>query len=224
VLWNFAKPGAFFARNAGTVVLAVGALSLFALALGIAAMSSRHTSQQTREADIEPAPEIAAISVPVAELAQEAEVEARSVMASAVLFQVNYKSGSGLYTFLFTEPTPMHELQIIGPHNEPGKPRWEVRGAAAGFPNLERMILWPLDLTGLMWEPADIAEVVARQSGIPTAAVDVVLSSRDSVPHQWGVARGLRGMNCDLPDGADISQIRCPQPGPVGGPPAVASP
>jgi hypothetical protein len=156
------------------------------------------------------------------------------VMENGVLYQVwyrpvrdgNFTNGPGIYTFHFTEPTPMHELQVSGPYAEPGRQRWEVRGATTGFPNLERMILEPLDLTGLNAEPVHVGEVVARQSGIPTAAVYVRLGANPYTRHQFGVARSNgAGVLCSLPDGGAVSQISCPASPPVvGGPPAIASP
>jgi hypothetical protein len=230
----FAKSGGVFARSAGVVFLAFGALSLLALALGIGAMSSRQSLEQTGQASPEPAPELSAISVPFADLAQEAEAEARRAMANAVLYQVWYwpvrdvglAGGTGVYTFHFTEPTPMHELQVSGPYAEPGRLRWEVRGATTGFPNLERMILEPLDLTGLNAEPVHVGEIVARESGIATAAVNVTLVANTYRRHQFGVTRNSgAAVLCDLPDGGAVSQLSCPPSPPVvGGPPVVASP
>jgi DNA-binding CsgD family transcriptional regulator len=227
---SLARPGVYFARSVGTVVFGFGALVLLALALGIVAMSSRSGGEAPEQDDSEPVQEVAASSVRFSELVQEAQAEAHSVMPDAVLYHVWYRpapganNGGGPYVFHFSEPTPMQELQVLGPYAEPDRPRWEVR-VLDGAPNIQRGIQVPLDLTGLQWGPADVGEVVARQSGIPAAAVSVVLSSFESGRPGWGVARGFAGVVCDLPDGADVFQISCPTPpGNIGGPPGVASP
>jgi DNA-binding CsgD family transcriptional regulator len=234
VLSLVANSGRVLAGRLAVVALGLGCVGLLMLALGVAVMSSRRTTEPTAQADIESVPELAGIPVPVAELAQEAEAEARRVMGNAVLYQLWYRpvrggslnGGTGVYTFHFTEPTPMHEIQVIGPHEEPGRLRWEVRGTATGFPNLERMILEPLDLTGLNAEPVHVGEVVAHQSSIPTAAVNVTLGANPYRRHQFGVTRNSgAGVLCDLPAGGDVSQITCPPSPPVaGGPPVVGSP
>jgi len=218
-----------FARGGSVAILGLAAVSMFTLAMGIAVMSSRVGGEQTVQPDSEPVTELASASIPFPELAQEAQAEAHSMMPDAVLFVVWYRpapganNGAGPYVFHFSQPTPMREVQVSGPYAEPGRPRWQVR-ALEGAPNLQKGIQVPLDLTGLQWGPADVGEVVARQSRIPATAVSVVLSSFDFGRPRWGVARGFAGVVCDLPDGAHVSQIHCPQSGPVGGPPAIASP
>ena len=188
-------------RLGGTGMLVAVAVAGVGLALGVIVMRDRSGANSTNDFNEQTNERSLASFL---NLASEAYSEARTSMPTAMLFQVDYSLSTDLFTFKFTEPTPMHEAQVIGPNTSTGQQRW--LHTQSSFANLEGAELRPLDLARLDWSPVDIGDAVARKRQVSS----VILFSGDDGP-RWGVAGSEGGgVLCGLPDGAPLSEISCP--------------
>jgi hypothetical protein len=134
------------------------------------------------------------------QLAEEAAAEARAVLPDSFLSGLTYStSGRYTYSFLFVEPGP-RSIAVMGPSNEPGKPRWEVRVA-----NLRDQPP-PLDVRSLQKTPVALLQSMASVTGAPPTPGSVVAETRDGEV-VWNIHADP--IYCDFKDASPLFTMTC---------------